>query len=251
MRSVYVKACSVHAWHIFSGRFPPYVQRNRATFEGKEHEFLRQACQAAAQMVLGHELAHILRGHLVFLREKGMLQDGVLAECGVHHEGGEQMAWRRFLELDADIYGAQFSLADTVVQFSSSSSEQWLTAITAYTIGVRGLFEVLRNPRRPHDAAMVGDYPHPISRAYLAVSHGIARLGDGPLAHLANTGAEAVARQVLLEYEHRELGLPVEDQVLQMFFATEVKYWHAHESMLLPYQLTSAVANRTQAKVGR
>jgi hypothetical protein len=106
--------------------------------------FLRIVLGASGLSVFWHEFTHIVRGHLAYKISLDELTDATISEA---HEAAKASAdeasappgipWR-MLELDADIYGAQFQLAQLAVVASANPSINITTFARCYAIGCEG-----------------------------------------------------------------------------------------------------------------
>lgn len=224
-----------------------YYRRHIAELDVTEELFIRTVCGAASEMVFWHEFAHIARGHIFYLRDEGMLPAFEIAECGVNSArtgdttSDEFNTWQ-FLELDADIYGAQFLLARLItIQASRGnriSPETWLRV---FALGVRSMYEVLhRNGYCVHEAVLDATHPHPLSRAYVAFTHGLARTSDLGISDDVADVWRSISQSTLLEHELLDLGMVVDGAVLEAFAAGRLEEWHENAAVLAPYQLLQA-----------
>lgn len=224
-----------------------YYQRNMKYFDVSEELFVRTVCGAASEMVFWHEFAHIARGHMDYLRAQGLLEEYKITESelksgnGAVAESDSSRIWQ-FVELDADIYGAQFLLARVVTILASHRNRiAYSTLLRAFALGVRGMYEALYQAGYTgHFDELGGTHPHPLSRAYVAFTHGLAgasRLGVSD--DIADEWCK-VSQAALLEYELEDLRSPIDGSVLAAFADSRLQEWHKTEAVLEPYQLLHA-----------
>ncbi|MFM0496344.1 hypothetical protein [Paraburkholderia caledonica] len=217
-----------------------YYERNARRLDVTLELFNRMAMTCCYLMALWHEAAHVIRGHMDYmdnhrvLPEPGWTEDEAsFAPWLAPHAAGLLPA--RTLEIDADIYGGQFLLAQLVAAKEAVMSIDTGTFIEAFALGVRGVFEYL-NGGRGHHAANGELHPHPITRAYMALTHSLARLGEmwsrGSTDQLVRTGFST-----LLEFETTDLGFAVDAAELKRFAETELAVWGMRSDELLPYQI--------------
>jgi hypothetical protein len=218
-----------------------YHARNAHRLDVTLELFKRMAVTCCYLMALWHEVAHIIRGHVNYRGKHKELPKGGWIEGetwpGSHASG---LLPVRMLEIDADVYGGQFVLAQLVVAKEAVGEIDTKTFIEAFILGIRGVFEYL-NGGGTHHAAIDDPHPNPITRAYIALTHSLVRLPEmrarGDIDRLVRVGLSA-----LLEFEEMELGSVVDTTELQHFAETELAVWHRRSDELIPYQVVNRPA---------
>ncbi|SDY80834.1 hypothetical protein SAMN04515617_1235 [Collimonas sp. OK242] len=234
-------------FELFNTTARQFYRRNSTHFDVTEELFVRTVCGSASEMIFWHEFAHIVRGHIGYLRGQGLLPAFDITESGSNSASdvaaiSDSFSTWQFIELDADIYGAQFLMARLVAILAAKRNRiAPSTLLRAFALGTRGMYEVLyQNGYVIHDDAPEATHPHPLSRAYVAFTHGLAgasRLGISE--RVANEWYKA-SQAALFEYELVDLGFAVDGIVLEAFTASRLRKWHETESVLVPYQLLQA-----------
>lgn len=203
-------------------------------------QFLRIALGSAGMTVFWHEFAHIFRGHLAYLDAQTKNSFTTLNESEILNIDAilnNESLSGRLLEIDADIWAAQFQLAQMSVVARSTNQFTLATYSKAYAIGMRGLYEVLNEGSGQHDDAPHSTHPHPISRAYIAIAHGLARLNSEGFSVDEAKIVLQTTETALLQFEAESLGMPVDPSILNRFMETELKQWGELESVLTAYQV--------------
>ena len=219
-----------------------YYARHAHVLDVDAHLFARMCLGACGLMAFWHEFAHAVRGHLAYKKASGQLVDACISEAYESSDrayGSDETAWipLRILELDADIYGAQFLLSQVAVARSRNPNIHLATFAHCYAIGLRGLFQVLNGLGCPHDDASGSTHPNPISRAYTAFTHGMARVSEMKLSVSDQATMLAVGQTALLDFEVNDLGQAVDPEVLKRFAHSELQLWREREAELFEYRL--------------
>lgn len=206
--------------------------------------FLRTSLTCCALMACWHEIAHVLRGHLDYLDEHNVLPIPEWTEDVASYESWldpqqQPVLPERVLELDADIFGAQFLLTQVVHSSDVVPRMPRRAFAMAFAIGIRGLFEYL-NEGCDHDMAHGSSHPHPLTRAYVAVIHSLVRLNKMGVTDFDEAVMHTIGAATLLEFEAHELGFQVIPEELERFQQTELKVWHKRSDELIPYQLVNS-----------
>jgi len=228
-----------------------YFKRHASSLDVERDLFHRMCMTCASMMVYYHEAAHILCGHLDYEEVKGELPIPDWTADPASFKPWFNAAVHPVLpirtrELDADIHGAQFSLGHAMHACDAVAKVRRKTFLQAYTIGVRGLFEYL-TWGAPHDTpAAAIEHPAPITRAYVAITHAVARMDEMGVSRDEIGQLQQFALEVLLEFESRDLGLTVNADVLQTALATELELWSRRHKEFAPFQPKSAKRKRAQ-----
>ncbi|CAN0622747.1 conserved protein of unknown function [Burkholderia multivorans] len=219
-----------------------YYERHEDALDVDAHLFARMCLGACGLMAFWHEFAHAVRGHVEYKNVSGQLTDAGISEASDRHRDlGESategwIPWR-IVELDADIFGAQFLLAQMAVVMSGNSNISVATFAQCYAIGIRGLFHVLNGIGGVHDDATGSTHPNSISRAYAAFAHGLARLSEVQLSSAIQEKVSAAGYAALLDFEVNDLKMIVDPTVLARFSETEIDLWREREQELIQYEL--------------
>ncbi|MEX3694224.1 hypothetical protein AB3X91_37780 [Paraburkholderia sp. BR14263] len=222
-----------------------YFKRHAPALDVNRDLFHRMCMSCATIMAYWHEAAHVVCGHLDYQEKNGKLPapdwtgDPVSFEpwfdCKVH-----PLLPTRTMELDADIHGAQFALGHamhTSEVFRKVSQETYLRA---FAVGVRGLFEYL-TWGEPHETpAATTPHPAPITRAYVAITHAVARLDKMGVRPNDIERLQQFAQAVLLDFEIQDLGMTVNPEALKVAQETELKLWSRRYKEFVPFQPISA-----------
>lgn len=217
-----------------------YYMRHRATLDVEQDLFRRMCMACAVSMAYWHEAAHVICGHLDYQEKNGKLP------VPTWTSPASFVPWfdpkmhpilpARTMELDADIHGAQFSLAHAM-HSSDVSSQIWSeTYIRAFAIGVRGLFEYLSEGLEHKVPATTASHLAPITRAYLAIPHAMARLDRMGVRPSDIPRLQVFSQCVLLDFEINDLGMTVNPGVLQAAQETELELWSRRHKEFVPYQ---------------
>jgi hypothetical protein len=237
------------SYKFLVGPVSSYYQRHEARMDVSKDLFLRIVLASAALTAFWHEFAHAVRGHLNYKLTHGLLTSLGSSEADEPQLGkgraDASLIGSRTLELDADIFGAQFFLAQMSVTLQANYAVRPATFAQCYAIGLRGLYEVL-NGLAPHDDAAGNTHPHPISRAYTAYSQAMKKVGQVKLTPQEQAQMVTVGQIALQEFEVEDLGAVFDQTVLDAFMQTELAVWRARRDELKPYQLNSS---RTLAQV--
>lgn len=232
-------------FELFDAIARRYYRRNALQLNISEELFFRMVSGVASEMIFWHEFAHLARGHLFYLKEQGLITNLELAErlhtASATGDSTDSRTWQ-FVEVDADIWGAQFLLSRLVVVLNSKANQvRPATFLVAYALGIRGAFEVLhREGYATHTEVQDGTHPHPLSRAYVALTHGLARAPDMGIPVHEAARWSVLAQAAFLDFELNELGMPVNVEVLEAFAATTLREWREQEHVLNPYQQLQA-----------
>lgn len=192
--------------------------------------FLRAVCSCVTEYMFLHEYCHVIRGHINYRdHRKPMWTERPELE----------LADKRFLECDADIYAANVLLARTYSVFNDPrASFRLRDLMQAYVIGIRSMFEVLYKESGVEDHIHEeSDHPHSQIRAYISVSMGV----SGSISEQLGEDAEecrALAMRELLRYEAFLCkDRPLDPSFLQRNLERELEIWTTRAQELLPYYL--------------
>ena len=199
----------------------------------------RAIAGCSSEMVFWHEYAHIVGGHMPFLKSQGEGTGEEIYEISAEAATNslEKRKLIRFIETDADIYGAQFSLARVMTVISAKNNqfpeEVW---IAIYTLGIRSMYNAIFNDLE--DAYPEGfNHPHSLARAYGAVSHGIEAASRSGI-HISKCDKwREVAFTTLLAYESELIGTTPSIETLEKFIAEELVTWNSMEKELASFRI--------------
>lgn len=207
-----------------------FYKRNAQIHNINEELFSRMAMSACMLMAYWHEVAHVVRGHLTYKQK-------LIDEAAIGNLVPMNRIPERVLEIDADIFGSQFLLAQLSVVKQANPDISITTFAQCYAIGIRGLYECLLGPNGRHDTELGSTHPNPIDRAYTAFSHGLARASEVQLSETDQQVFLKASQTALLEFEIRDLGFRVTPLALDNFKNNELNLWSSREEELLPYRL--------------
>lgn len=210
-----------------------FYKRNACINSVDEDLFARLAMGACMLTAYWHEVAHVVRGHLTYKQK-------LIDDASSGKPTGINRIPERVLEIDADIYGGQFLLAQLSVVRKATPDISIATFAQCYAIGIRGLYECLLGPHGCHDSALGSTHPNPIDRAYMAYTHGLARASEVGFNAEEQQSLLQVGHAALLEFEFSDLGFRVDPNVLESFKNTELQLWGLREKDLFPYRLVPA-----------
>lgn len=197
----------------------------------------------SSEMVFWHEYAHLARGHLAFLKSKAVGDAVNLYERSQPEAGSveteEALALRRFVEIDADIYAAEFLFARALTCMRARTNAiSNLTWMIAYVMGIRSMYEAIYDPSE-NVLSSESDHPHSIARAYTAIAHGVAtslRLGLSS----ADSGEwMRIAVLALDQYERNQNRGFISEKDLKTYMEKDLSYWRSLEPELIPFQMIS------------
>lgn len=230
-------------------RIESYLKRHTAELDVDRDLFLRMCTSCAIMMVYWHEAAHVICGHLDYEETNGALPTPDWTADPASFE-----AWfdpklhpllpTRTMELDADIHGAQFALAHAMHSSEVFKNVQQETFLQAFAIGVRGLFEYLTWGKAHTTPAATIEHPAPITRAYISITHAVARLDKMGISPSDIDRLQQFALTVLLEFESCDLGMTVNPDTLKLTLKTELELWSLRHKEFVPYQPISANRQR-------
>ena len=206
-----------------------YYKRNSHSLNVDEELFARLAMGASMLMAFWHEVAHIVRGHVTYNQK--LIDKAANGEAPT----GDRIP-QRVSEIDADIYGGQFLLAQLSVVMRATPDISIATYAQCYAIGVRCLYESLQGPYGKHDEAPGSDHPSPINRAYTAYTHGIARASEMAFKAVEHDALLTIGSKALLEFETLDLGFRIDPDALTNFSQTDLELWRSREKEFFPYQ---------------
>ncbi|MEJ2795263.1 hypothetical protein WAE56_17790 [Iodobacter sp. LRB] len=195
----------------------------------------RNLCSFVSEMAYWHEYAHIVRGHIEYALDN---QISTTAYCDeALHSFYDVKA--RFIECDADIYGAQFLYARILACLQSKENnipyEQW---IHFYCLGIAILFNIFFSRKNFQSEFYENtSHPHPHARAFFAISHGIC---GGKRADKNANNDEAIETAISIKclnicakFYNVDFDYPT------IFNAThhELAHWQSNEKLLINYQI--------------
>lgn len=224
-------------YHFLNEPLRLFYKRNAHIHNVDEELFARMAMGACMMMAYWHEVAHVVRGHLTYKQK--LIDDAASGKPPATNRIQE-----RVLEIDADIFGGQFLLAQLSVVKQALPDISIMTYAHCYAIGIRGLYGCLLGPHGRHDTAQGSTHPNPIDRAYIAYTHGLARASKVGFSKADQQALRQAGQAALLEFEVLDLGFPVDPVVLENFKNTELHLWRSREKELFPYRLPPARAWR-------
>jgi len=118
------------------------------------------------------------------------------------------------------------------------------TYLRAFAVGVRGLFEFL-TWGGPHETpAATRPHPAPITRAYFAITHALARLDKMGVCPSDIERLQQFAQAVLLDFEIHDLKMTVNPNALKVAQETELELWSRRYKEFSPFQPISATRKR-------
>lgn len=183
-----------------------YYKSREHKFNVSEDLFARMVLYGACSMAFWHEFIHVVRGHV--------------------DSKNSCPAWQknsRLYEIDADIFGAQHLLLENLLSRKGSaiSDSTWNFV---YVLSIRGLYSIFDGVECDNEILENETHPHPVSRAYLAVTHGLARSSE-----LMNRHDEIIAQclNVLLDFEEQSFGFRADPKKLKRFMDREIRAWSA------------------------
>lgn len=202
--------------------------------------FVRMTLSCSVLMALWHESAHVLRGHLDYkIQNERLPTPDWTSDIASYEAWYDKMLHpllpERTIELDADIFGAQFMVGHVMHTSDVFPSMRRHTFAMAASLGIRGLFEYLGEGER-HDRAPESTHPHPLTRAYVAFTHAFARLSEMGLSAGEVSACTTIGQTTLLEFETVDLGFRIDPVELERFQTTELQIWSRRHADLTPYQ---------------
>lgn len=206
-----------------------FYRRNTQIQDVDEELFVRMAMGACMLMAYWHEVAHVVRGHLAY--KQSLIDAATKLTPTAMIKIPE-----RVLEIDADIFGAQFLLAQVSGVMKENPEISINTFAQCYAIGIRGLFECLLGHHGHHDTAQGSGHPNPIDRAYIAFTHGVSRASEVGFSRADQEKLLQTGETALLQFEILDLGFKVDPMALENFKNTELQLWSSREKELLPYR---------------
>ncbi len=218
-----------------------YINFHASTLDVDRHFFQRMCMSCAIIMAYWHEAAHVLCGHLDYQEKYGELPTPDWTDDPASFEPWldpkvHPLLPMRTMELDADIHGAQYALGHVMHSSEVFRKVRQETYLGAFTIGVRGLFEFLSwgEPHKTPDAAK--PHPAPVTRAYIAVTHAVARLDKMGVRPGDINRLQKLAQRFLLDFEVDALRMTVNPDALKVAQETELKLWSHRYKEFVPFQ---------------
>jgi len=226
-----------------------YYKRHAPALDVDQDLFHRMCMSCTIIMAYWHEAAHVVCGHLDYEEKNGNLPTPDWTDDPASFEPWfdpkvHPLLPTRTMELDADIHGAQFALGHVMHTSEVFKKIQQETYLRAFAVGVRGLFEYL-TWGEPHETpAATTPHPSPITRAYVAITHAVARLDKmGVLSPSDIERLQQFAQAVLLDFEIHDLGMTVNPDALKVATETELELWSRRHKEFVPFQPISANRN--------
>lgn len=230
---------------FLEGYVVSYYNRRSATLDVDRDLFHRMCLTCAINMAFWHEAAHVICGHLDYAEAKGPLPTPDWTDEPASFEPWldtkrHPLLPTRTIELDADIYGAQFALSHVMHSSDVFRKVRRETFLEAFGIGVRGLFEFLTWGRLHEAPGATVPHPAPITRAYIAITHAIARLDKMRAPPQSIERLQQHVQAVLLDFEFHDLGMTVNPKVLTAAQQTELALWSKRHKEFVPFQPISS-----------
>lgn len=207
---------------------------------GGTRDFIARAIAGcSSEMVFWHEYAHIVGGHMQFLKSQGIGTGLDLYEVSpeTNSHSPEERRLIRFVETDADIYGAQYLWARVMSVINAKKNQipehAW---IAMYTLGIRSMYDAIHTELED-DFPEEFNHPHSLARAYGAISHGIEAASRSGLPEDECEKWRGVAYSVLLAYELERVGTPPSPETLEKFIKEELTDWNIREKELTPFRI--------------
>jgi hypothetical protein len=222
-----------------------YFKRHAPALDVNRDLFHRMCMSCAIIMAYWHEAAHVVCGHLDYQEKNGKLPtpDWTVDSASFEPWFDPKMHPLlpiRTMELDADIHGAQFALGHAMHTSEVFKKVRQETYLRAFAVGVRGLFEYL-TWEEPHETpAATTPHPAPITRAYVAITHAVARLDKMGVRSGDIERLQQFAQDVLLDFEIHDLGMTVNPDALKAAQETELKLWSRRHKEFVPFQPISS-----------
>lgn len=232
----------VPIYDFLGSRAETYFERHVTVLDADRDLFVRMCMTCAIIMLYWHEAAHVIRGHQNYQKKNGAPTPDWTADPKSFEPWFDPKLHpvlpTRTLELDADIYGAQFALTQAIHSSEIFRNIQRETFLKAFAIGVRGLFEYL-SWDMPHETpGATVEHPAAVTRAYLAITHAVARLDKMRVPPTEIARLQRLVLAVLIEFENCDLGMTVNAEVLQLTLKTELKLWSCRSHELDKFKLT-------------
>lgn len=224
-------------------RIESYSKRHASELDVSPDLFHRMCMSCAIIVAYWHEAAHVVCGHLDYQEEKGELPtpDWTDDEASIEpwlDPKVHPLLPTRTIELDADIHGAQFALGHIMHTSEVVKKIRVETYLRAFGVGIRGIFEYL-TWGGPHETpATTTPHPAPITRAYVAFTHAIARMDKMCVQPNEIERLQQFAQGILLDFEFHELGMTVNPDALKVAQKTELALWSRRHKEFVPYQPT-------------
>jgi len=226
-----------------------YFKRHAQALEVDRDLFHRMCMSCAIMMTYWHEAAHVVCGHLDYQEKKGKMPTPDWTADPASFEPWfdpkvHPLLPTRTMELDADIHGAQFALGHAMHTSEVFKKVRQETYLRAFAVGVRGLFEFL-TWGGPHETpAATRPHPAPITRAYFAITHALARLDKMGVCPSDIERLQQFAQAVLLDFEIHDLKMTVNPNALKVAQETELELWSRRYKEFSPFQPISATRKR-------
>lgn len=202
------------------------------------YQFARLVAGVASEMVFWHEYAHLYRGHLRYLKSQG-INIARLYERTTEQESNiwpkTDLHLKRFIEIDADIWGAVLLFGRTVACMKAPegklSKRLWMLG---FVIGIRVMYESIYDPSEEW-GSRESDHPHSLVRALIAITHGVTRPSRDISEH---ESAEwiATAKEAFEFYEVQGSMAPTPLEEVLHFMNTEILFWQEREHDLVAFQ---------------
>ncbi len=223
-----------------------YFKRHAPELDVDWDLFHRMCMSCTIIMAYWHEAAHVVCGHLDYQEKNGKLPTPDWTDDPASFEPWFDLKLHpllptRTMELDTDIHGAQFALGHVMHTSEVFKKVRQETYLRAFAVGVRGLFEYL-TWEGPHETpAATTPHPAPITRAYIAITHAVARLDKmGVLRPSDIEQLQHFVQAVLLDFEINDLGMTVNPDALKVAQETELELWSRRHKEFVSFQPTSA-----------
>ena len=208
---------------------------------------------SASEIIYWHEFAHLARGHISVLDE--CFQDVSISELATSRvvESTTQVADQknhsdtfsaysrndliRLLEIDADIYGAIFTLGRITKVLKNNKNiipaKEWLLA---HFLGVRTAYAVLHQKDPTEDQKhKLSSHPHSRVRSAYALSHSISKIGVRSFGVTDDT-AIGLFNELFIEFD-KKIFHDITDSALLQGSLKELAAWRTFSDLLIPYQL--------------
>ncbi|MGY0195516.1 hypothetical protein ACWA7J_10620 [Leptothrix sp. BB-4] len=224
-----------------------YIKRHNVMLDVDRDLFHRMSMTCAIFMAHWHEAAHVVCGHLNYKEKNGKLPIPDWTEKFASFEPWfdpklHPLLPERTMEIDADIHGAQFALGHVMHSSEIFRKVRRETYLQAFAVGVRGLFEYLTWGESHETPDATKPHPAPITRAYIAITHAVARLDK--MADLNPSDIDRLqklAQAVLLDFEIHALGMTVNPDLLKAAQETELELWSRRYKEFVPFRPKFAI----------
>lgn len=209
----------------------------------------RSLAGCSAEMVFWHEYAHIICGHLNFLKSKN-IGNGLsleMTELNSSIDRNEIKRIKRLIEMDADIWGGQFLVSRLLTNINNKENqiptEAW---VVLFTLGVRQMYELFYANDEDEDVTD-SDHPHSLIRAYFAITHGIQAVAKSEMNEYNNWLGVVV--QTLLTYELGKFGSELNEELISNYLKNENSYLEDIARELKSFQLRPKIKKTLYGKL--